>query len=580
MSTGKREAEKAERAERRRSRVGVAPDPVGRAERCLVLAWALVMICAAAAPIVSGYLHARPGERFLGFVPAYYEDYQSYLAWMRQAEQGHLLFRDLFTSETHRRIILLPVFWVMGAAARLTGASLVGVWYLVHGLATVLLVWTIHAFAARFSGDRTTRLLALGLATTAAGLGGFVPASLLAGSAEVQRPIDLWMVEANQFFPVASSYFTLPLALALMLLALMRLLRHLEEGRSRDAGAAGGYAIALAMTHQYDVATLFAVVAAWVVVVRARHWRGLVLFAAIPAPYVVYSLAVVRLDPALSRLTWDMPVPGVSAHLLGWGIPLILAVGAALVPAVRRDNRNVPLLVAWLLAVVVLLLVPLEFRRKLIWGAQIPMAMLAAMGVRWVWGRIGARPASVRLRRALAGGAAVALLAVCAYGSFLVERDLLRRAAASGADEFVPQGFVEGLDWLRLHARPGDVVMASPSLAPLVPGWTGATVFAGHWAQTIDLDAKWHFVEMVFRSPGFASPGELRQVLDRNRVRFIVLDARAMSLVRLPDALPDRNIAGLATPVLRNQEVAIWEVEPPPSTSAEARWRSGDWMGP
>ncbi len=545
-----------------------------------MLAVALLLLCAAAAPIVSGYLHERPGERFLGLAPAYYEDYQSYFAWMRQAEQGHLLFRDLFTSEPHRRLVLLPVFWLMGTAARVTGASLVAVWWIVHAAATVLLVFAIHAFAARFCGDRPTRLLALALAATASGLGWLVPAAALAGMPEAQQPIDLWMVEANQSFPVSTSYFTLPLALALMLLALLRLLRYLDDGRLPDAAAAGGIALAVAMTHQYDVVTLLAVAAAWAAVLRRNRWRGLALFAAIPAPFVAYSLAVVKLDPVLSRLTWTMQVPGVTAHAVGWGIPLLLAAGAVLLPAVRRGHRDVPLLMAWLLAVAVLLLAPIEFRRKLIWGAHVPMAVLAAMTAAWAWRRTAGGGAPTRRRRTLAWAAGVALVGVCAIGSILGEHTLLRRAAERETDEFVPQDFVAGLDWLRLHLRPGDVVIASPSLAPLVPGWTGATVFCGHWAQTIDIEAKSRFVERLFRAPGFAASGQLRQVLDRNRVRFLAVDARSMRADRLPETLPDGNIAGLARLVLRNPMAAIWEVEPPPGGSEETPWRTIDWMRP
>ncbi len=554
--------------------------PVTRGERALVLAWALLLVCAAAAPIVNGYLHERPGERFLGLVPSYYEDYQSYFAWMRQAEQGHLLFRDLFTSEPQRRVVLLPVFWLMGALARVSGAPLVAVWLAVHAFATVLLVVAIHAFAARFSGGRPTRLLALALATTASGLGWLYPASTMAGTAEIDRPISHWMVEANQFFPIATCYFTLPLALALMLLALLRLLRYLEHGRTRDAAAAGGLALALVATHHYDVVTLFAVAATWVVVLRAPRWRGLALFAAIPAPFVLYSLAAVRLEPALSHLTWTMPVPSVSAHVVGWGAPLLLAVCAALIPGVRRENRNVALLVAWPLTVVLLLAVPIEFRRKFIWGAHVPLAVLTAMTACWAWRRIEPEALPTWLRRALAATAAAALVVFCAGGSFVREHDLMRRAAGHGADEFVPQPFVEALDWLRDHVRPGDVVMSSPSFATLIPGWTGATAFTGHWAQTIDSDDKSRFVEMVFRSPGFATPGEIRTVLDRNRVRYLVLDARTLRGDRLPEPLPDGNIISLARLVLRNRAVAVWEVEPPPAASVERPWASGDWRGP
>jgi hypothetical protein len=588
MSRRKREATHAARGGRQSGPIAAATKPVEGAERLVVLVVALLLIAAAAAPIVSGYLHERAGERFLGLVPEYFEDCQSYLAWMRQAEQGHLLFRDLFTSEPHRNVIALPLFWAMGTAARATGMPLVAVWWVVHAMAIVLMVVAVHAFAARFCADRATRLLALGLAATASGVGSLLPASALAGGTGaaikadqwMRSPIDLWMVESNQFYAAATTYFTLPMSLALLLLALLRVLRYLEDGRQRDAVIAGSLALTLAVIHHYDVVTLFAVAGAWVLLLRAWRWRGLALVAAIPAPFLLYGVAVVKLHPVLSRLIWEMPVPTPQAFVLGWGIPLLLAAGAALAPSVRRGNRDISLLLAWLAVVALLLVVPVDFRRKLVWGAQVPIAVLAAIGARRAWARLGPEIASVGRRRIAAWSAALVLLAVCAQGSFARERELLRRSARHDAEDFVPLEFVEGLDWLRQRARPGDVVMSSPTFAPLVPGWTGATVFTGHWAQTIDIDAKARFVELMFRRSGFVVGSELRRVLDRNRVRFVVLDAGSMSLERLPEQLPDDNLATVARLALRNRKVAIWEVEPPPEGSAVTPWATGDWLRP
>jgi len=202
------------------------------------------------------------------------------------------------------------------------------------------------------------------------------------------------------------------------------------------------------------------------------------------------------------------------------------------------------------------------------------------MAARWAWERGARRLEAGGARRVAGWGAAVALVAACGVGSIDVERDLLRRAASGGNEEFVPAGFAPALDWLRAHVRPGDVVMASPWFATLVPGATGATVFCGHWAQTIDIDAKDTFLERALGPAGPVSPSQLRAVLARNRVRFLVVDARSLSAHELPEPLPAANLPGLAHQVLRNRTVAIWETDAVPAASEVAAWGTGDWRGP
>ena len=52
-------------------------------------------------PLVVGYLMQNENYRFVGFVSPH-EDVNSYLSWMKQAKEGHILF------ETHSRHFGLP----------------------------------------------------------------------------------------------------------------------------------------------------------------------------------------------------------------------------------------------------------------------------------------------------------------------------------------------------------------------------------------------------------------------------------------------------------------------------------------
>src|SRR2546422_1037333 len=69
---------------------------IGAGEWAFVSLWTLALLLVIAAPYWHGYWTAGPGWRFSGFVGAYHNDYSGYLAWMRQARDGHLLFKDYY----------------------------------------------------------------------------------------------------------------------------------------------------------------------------------------------------------------------------------------------------------------------------------------------------------------------------------------------------------------------------------------------------------------------------------------------------------------------------------------------------
>jgi hypothetical protein len=535
------------------------------------------LLIVAAAPIVDGYAQTRPGSTFSGFVGLYHNDYNSYLSWIRQAADGHPLFKVLFTSEPHARRFFHPLFWGMGTFSRLTGAPVIAVWCAVHALGCVLMISGIYAFGARFARDWTTRMLALALTTTASGFGWLTrPAN---DTPWVERAIDLWMPDANVFPVLVTSFFTLPVALGLMLWSMIWAVRYLDGGRLRDALIGGGFALALVLVHQYDVVTLYAVLGVWTLLARRQRWPGMLILAVIPLPYVLYSLVLVLRDPVLSQVSWTMPVPTATAHLVGWGMPLLAGVAALVTPRVWGDYRHVRLLLAWLLVNVALLFVPIGFRRRLIWGLYVPICLLAAMGAVTFGRAILGRGLQAGRRIAIGAVAAAAFLVFCAWGSGEFYVRLFERNRMLLFGDYLPDSYVEALAWLDEHAGGGDVVLTTPAIAAFVPGRTGTAVFWGHWAQTIDRQEKHRFLMSIF-SGAPVDTGDVRRILQRNRVRFIVADRVSVGRYRIPTDASVYAFRPFVRPVFANAAVHIWEVADHRPQPDDEPWPSGDWRGP
>ncbi len=490
---------------------------------------------------------------------------------MRQATDGSLLFRDLFTTEPHGRMVFLPLFWILGTLARVTGTPILWLWWITNGFAAVLLTIALYRFIAVFLAAPAARLFALALATTASGFGRFV---LEHRAFRDHPPIDLWFVEATVFQTLVDSFFTLSLALAFLLLALTEVHRCLESGRVRHGVSAGLWGLALALVHPYDVVILYAVAGSWWALHRGAK-RALLVASLIPMPVIAYGVILSR-NPTLSQLEWTMPVPSLLAHVLGWGLPLVLAVVAVFIPGARRGMNHAGHLIAWPLIIAALFLLPIEFKRKFVLGLQVPLCILAVGSLAWIRGVL---PRGLD-RPAVNAMLAVLVILFAAQGSVYWYRQTLDRFTRAGVGEYLPADHRETLQWLRDHLRPTETVMASRALAARIPGATGSTVFAGHWAQTIDAPGKWEFVDAVFSEGLPADGGALRRVLDRNRVRYLVLDARDQGWGVVTPTRPVLVADVIARVVRETERTIVWEVDAYRTRSENEPWQSGDWRGP
>lgn len=93
------------------------------------------------------------------------------MARIHQAYEGHVLFKNLYTTEPRGRAFFHPLFWLIGTVCHITGASIQAVWAAVHLPGYAFMIVPIYRFAAHVNACRTTRLLVMILVATATGLG-------------------------------------------------------------------------------------------------------------------------------------------------------------------------------------------------------------------------------------------------------------------------------------------------------------------------------------------------------------------------------------------------------------------------
>jgi hypothetical protein len=506
-----------------------------------VLVWSVLCIGVVAIPLVRFYLATPPGAKFNGFY-TFSLDYYAYLAWIRQAHDGAFLFRDLFTSEPHDGAVFLPLFWLMGTVERITSLSSIVVWDIFGAVGFGWLATAIYRFAAQFSARRRVRALALILVTTA---GGFGWARFSA--------IDFWVGEATSFRSAAEVQVVFIIALAVILECAIHFLRYLVSGRARESVLAGLFAMAVASIHLYDLVTIGGVVVVWTLFGARRRWPGLLVTLAIPAPYALYSFVVVRTHPVFSRVSWNLRQPSALDFILGYGAPLVLAVAALAIPAVRAKHRHVGFLLGWIATVAVLVGIPSHFGIKFVLGVNVAICALAAMSFDHFLDL-----SRLRFGRARTHVYAVSVLVFCAITPAVRWFSLILQEPNSTVGRYLPSEYDEAFHWIDEHKAAGDVVLMLPPLAVMIPSLTGLTVFSGHWAQTLDNDAKTQFAQQLYSSRNATNRERFERTLNAHRVRYIVVDAIGAAANRLSAKGPFV-FEPLSKLVFANQMVAVWE---------------------
>lgn len=453
-----------------------------------------------------------------------------YLAWIRQAWEGHFFFENRFTTDPQPRLSTNLFFWAIGTIARWTGLPVLFLFHAARMGLGVVWLWTLWLLYKRLLPNGA-RMPALWLACVSAGLGW-----LFWRDAGIDAPIDTWQVEAFTFL----SLYLNPLFVVgtlLMTACIYDLWRAVQERRWVYTVRAGIWALLVGNIHSYDVIQVAGAWLAFLVVSsfvqrrfdRQRWLMGLTA-GAIGLPTVAYQYWLYRVDP-IFRHRADVPTsaPPLWHVLAGYAPLLILAVAAVWVTVRERRHREEPFLLLFCWAVVGIGLqylprifsaagihLPMMFERKMVMGAHLPLCALAGWGL---WLLVRHLPA----RRALLVTALVIALTTPSNVRWLIRdaHNLIRNMANTGMHRaYMEPEEWEAIQWLARNTNPEEAVLTFPSFGVFVPPFAGNRVYVGHWGETPQ------FAERLRETLRFLdarrSDEERYELLRRARVKYIV----------------------------------------------------------
>jgi len=481
-------------------------------------------------------VHAPEGSMFIGQV-AVGDDVNSYYSFIRQAAEGHWLFRNAMTHMEHDAIFVNLEWLLLGWGMALFDWSTRAVFEVWRISGAFMILLAFAALALVTLPTRRERIIALLMFAFGGGFGWFIYLLALAGVIDINSGPDI----TNPAFDLSTAphpfgqivknpHFALPHGTFLVVVACYAVAEKTSK-RSRYCWAAVA-AVLHGLIRPYDLISLFAILPTFIVVeiaVKGRVDLGLLVKRTIPllamAPLLVYYVYIFSYHPIFKY--WasqgvQPPVP-VVWHLLGFGLAGVLCLWRLCrftrYPLTSSCDR---LLAVW----VIVLLVMFHGNRVLSFMPYTPQLGVPLVTPMIVLGvAIFRRAATGTASRA--GPAWVAgILVFLVVNALSTPLYLIRacEAAVSSNRNYIEIKDLEAIRWLGSRVRETDVIVADYPIGTKLGQFLDGRVLIGHWALTP------HIEEMSARADRFLAGQmdreEATSFLEGVRARYIYVSPR------------------------------------------------------
>ncbi|MBI5961082.1 MAG: hypothetical protein HY866_20250 [Chloroflexi bacterium] len=477
--------------------------------------WRRVMIFASGfmlitlIPYLIGWLSAGSRWEFGGFLFGADDGY-SYLAKMRLGARGDWLFTIRYTAEAHDGALLFLPYILLGRLTSFFVASdnpdlptaLAITFHMARMFFGFALILVSYRFVAVFLRRPGTRMLALVLITLGGGFG-WLLGLLGLGDLFDTLPVDFIVPEGYTFLIL----FGLPhlaLARCAMLIGFLLLFRGLQtpgDGRGwlRWSIFAGLCWIVMGLCVPFYIAVVYLVLGCWGLAVwlRTRQfpwpllWRA-VIAALVVLPLLIYSTLVFATNEVMGQWSSQntLPSPHPLHYVFGYVVLAIPAV-AALRWAWKKGDlpSHFPhvLLAVWVVVMPMVVYLPINVQRRLAEGVIVPLAILAAAGLRLM------APHRRQWRRAR-----VIMVALVVPTAILFWLGGTFNALNPHRPLFHPENELAAMDALNRAVPRDSVVLSLKETGNYLPVRTDLIAYVGHGPETIHADEKEELVAQFF----------------------------------------------------------------------------------
>jgi hypothetical protein len=531
---------------------------------------ALIFVIIGTIPYCYGYLTARPGVKFMGFIGRDVTGMNAYLMLAKQAEEGYYVFEDRLTPEDLPRTVINAEWWLFGRVARWTGLSLIAVFHIGRVVTITLLMFSAYFLISQCLDTVFQRRFALTLMVFGSGLGWiFWVVSKLRDVA----PPELFDIEGISIFgylinrPHFIRVYVFGMLMAAFLLAGER------SGKRVLFVLAGLCALARASIRPYGIPEMYLIFLLFPTLLCLKERRFSL------ARYENYALAALFPIPAVLSSVWlvytgglgEVPFtvelkPPYFIDLMIWfGVPFILLFFSFEGFRHLRYMRSSSLLLVLWIVLAFLIAQSYPYLRS---GLEAGIALLLVPSIlatagplkrmyRWagrshMWENLVRRGVSSDvIKRTMA----CAFVIFCSLSSVIVYGRMFTRLRDCPPPYYISDDLYDALVWLGENTNSEDTVLACPDTGTHIPRVAGNKTFTGQWCFTLDFDEKNRRAERFFALRG---DNEFKvRLITEYEIRYVLLGPHER---RPGGILPSDH--GWLKQVYSRGAVAVYEVVP------------------
>lgn len=475
------------------------------------------------APMIWVALRGTEGWQFMGALHNYL-DGATYLSKIQLGYENNWLVTFQHTPEDHAGAFIQVLYLVLGHFARLTALPTLVVFHVARLGAALFMYVALYQFAAVVWSRVRTRRTFFVIASVGSGLGW-----LFAPLTQNSTFPDLAIPEAFPFFSTLMNVH-FPLTIACLALLAALLISAMRPGNATPLTMRYGLpftallSLLLSLLYPQALVPVGAAMALYTGMMFARRspsapyilrWLLAMGFPALPV--AVYIAVTIRLNPTMAA--WNAQnitlAPDLPIFLLGFGLPLILAIPGIVRAALRFEGDGDRLMLLWLICLFIAIYLPTSTQRRFAAGMMIPFAYFATRAIEDVWIRYVNRRS-----RALVYGGLGLLMAVSPFMMlFLPITSALAGYPQAAVGVFLEHDYAISFNWLRDRTSESDVVLAAPVVSAWIPGWTGGRAVYGHPYETLDAEVKEQAVRDWYAA---ASPEQCAALIEQYQVRYVL----------------------------------------------------------
>jgi len=469
-------------------------------------------------------------------------DYSVYFSYISQAQNGHFLFRDLFTTESTSYNII-NTFWVFaGVIGKIFSLSPQWAFQVARLAAIPFLVLTLYIFFSYYYQKEKHRKYILIFSCFASGLGVyFLPFFSMAPKIQSDRvtlPPDVWVSESNIFLSMLHSghmVFSLAFTIIIFFLSIL----FIEKKNYMLSACSGIFALALFSFHPFQSPVIFGALIFFALYESIKNRKidisyivHIFLTFLISSPMIAYYVFMLKFDPitqgrAIQNINLSPPLYSV---FIGFGFLVIFALaGIAIRNRELSRSTKRDFLAVWVVVQLLLLYAPLNYQRRLVEGLSIPLIIFSFDFILFIYEKLKIKYRASSRNFLLFSGLTTKIIFILIFlpsNIFVYSADFLRYVKKD-PNIYFPKQDIEPFLWLSKQNNEG-AALAEINTSHFIPAIAGKQVFAGHMIETIYFSEKLKEINNFFRDN--SSDMEKQEFLKKNNIRYVYFGQKEKEL--------------------------------------------------